>query len=370
MVRRLAAMGQEPLGERSQARPAGSQLAAIDLFAGPGGLSLGLTQAGFKVLAAVEIDALACETYRANHPQTCLFETDIRRIEPQAVLDAIGLRPGELDLLGACPPCQGFSTLRSRNGSQAVDDDRNRLLFDVLTFVKEIRPRCVLMENVPGIVRDRRLIYVYRALESYGYQISRRDDVLDVADYGVPQRRRRFVLIASRYGVVDRPEPPGTAATVRQAIESLPPAGTSGDPLHDLPERHGETVQKLITGIPRDGGSRSQLGASAQLGCHQRTDGFYDIYGRMSWDSPAPTITTGCYHPSKGRFLHPAEDRAITMREAATLQGFPIDYWFSMKRGKQGLAQMIGNAMPPAFVASHAAAIRQHLMTADRGVLS
>lgn len=149
--------------------------------------------------------------------------------------------------------------------------------------------------------------------------------------------------------------------TVREAIGDLPQAGTSGDPLHDFPEKRSAAVMARITAIPKDGGSRADLGADAQLDCHKETDGFKDIYGRMSWSKPAPTITGGCVNPSKGRFLHPDEDRAITLREAALLQGFPPEYSFSLDRGKFAAAAMIGNALPPAFVEAHARQIYRAL---------
>jgi DNA (cytosine-5)-methyltransferase 1 len=121
-----------------------------------------------------------------------------------------------------------------------------------------------------------------------------------------------------------------------------------------VPENRTAAVRARIARIPKNGGSRADLGASEQLPCHQKSDGFKDIYGRMAWDKPAPTITGGCHNPSKGRFLHPEHDRAITLREAALLQGFPPDYHFSLARGKQAAAAMIGNALPPDFVAAHA----------------
>ena len=115
--------------------------------------------------------------------------------------------------------------------------------------------------------------------------------------------------------------------------------------------------------IPKDGGSRTDLSEEYQLECHKRTNGFKDVYGRMAWDKPAPTITGGCNNPSKGRFLHPEEDRVITLREAALLQTFPVNYKFSFRSGKAGVATMIGNALPPAFIEFHARNIIEHLNT-------
>jgi DNA (cytosine-5)-methyltransferase 1 len=125
-----------------------------------------------------------------------------------------------------------------------------------------------------------------------------------------------------------------------------------------MTENRTARIQNLIRAIPKNGGSRSALGKKNQLPCHQKSDGFKDVYGRMFWDKPAPTITSGCQSPSKGRFLHPSEDRTISLREAAILQGFPANYLFSMKNGKLAAARMIGNAVPPAFVSVQAAQLR------------
>jgi DNA (cytosine-5)-methyltransferase 1 len=130
-----------------------------------------------------------------------------------------------------------------------------------------------------------------------------------------------------------------------------------------LPEKRAGTVLKLIRDIPKDGGSRGDLPRARQLRCHKKSDGFSDIYGRMAWKKVAPTITSGCFNPSKGRFLHPESDRAITMREAALLQGFPRDYSFALSYGKQAIALMIGNALPPEFIRRHALEIHGALTT-------
>jgi DNA (cytosine-5)-methyltransferase 1 len=334
-------------------------LTAVDLFAGAGGLTLGLTRAGFRVVGAVELDPLACATYADNHRGVRLWQDDIRSLTGDQLLRGLGMRPGQLDLLAGCPPCQGFSSLRTLNGSKTAEEPRNDLIEEYGRLVAELRPRAVLMENVPGLSRDSRLTALVDLLESLGYPARGSHAVLNAADYGVPQNRRRLVLVAARGHVAAPAAAAQHRATVREAIGALPPPGRSGDPLHDLPERRSDRVAALIRAVPRDGGSRAAL--QQQLRCHTGFDGFKDVYGRMAWDRPAPTITGGCHNPSKGRFLHPEQHRAITLREAALLQGFPPQYAFRLDRGKLAAALMIGNALPPDFVAAHARPLAEQL---------
>src|SRR5206468_3799360 len=141
---------------------------------------------------------------------------------------------------------------------------------------------------------------------------------------------------------------------------------TSGDKIHDFPEHRDPAIKKLISRIPLNGGSRLDLGQANQLPCHKKCDGFKDIYGRIAWNQKAPTITSGCFNPSKGRYLHPRSNRCITMREAAILQGFPRRYKFHRKTGKQKLALMIGNALPPEFIKRHAVQVRKAIETQDQ----
>lgn len=328
---------------------------ALDLFAGAGGLTLGLQRAGFTVLGAVEMHPLACSTYADNHVDVRLWQDDIRDLTGEQILAGIGLRPGQLDLLAGCPPCQGFSSLRTLNGRQAPAEPRNDLVREYGRLVAQLEPRAVLMENVPGLARDERMTELIDLLEDLGYPARTGCRVLNAANYGVPQNRRRLVLAAVRGHEIEPAAYAGPRRSVREAFAGLPLAGKSGDPLHDLPEKRSVRVAALIRQVPVDGGSRSAL--EEQLSCHTGFDGFKDVYGRMAWDRPAPTITGGCHNPSKGRFLHPEQHRAVTLREAALLQGFPPGYSFRLERGKLAAALMIGNAVPPDFVAAHAAPI-------------
>ena len=327
----------------------GGRCTAIDLFSGCGGLTLGLKQAGFDVVGAVEIDALAVETYRANHPEVQVWHNDVKAVSPRAVMRALGIKKGELDLLAGCPPCQGFSRVRTRNGRRRPRDKRNDLLLEFVRFVEAMVPKAVMMENVPRLAGTRLFREFRSRLRKLGYEGGHR--VLNAADYAVPQRRRRLIYLAGLGGGIAFAEPSAKRVTVRDAIAHLPKPGASGDPVHDFPENRTAKVAELIRSIPKDGGSRSDLGEERQLKCHRNCDGFKDIYGRMTWDEVAPTITGGCFNPSKGRFLHPTENRAITMREAALLQGFPRSYKFPNAGSKTAVAEMIGNALPPPFIA-------------------
>lgn len=339
---------------------------AIDLFSGCGGLTLGLKRGGFKVLGAVDIDPLSIETYQANHRDVTVWEADIRDMEPGDVQSTLKLETGDLDLLAGCPPCQGFSKMRTLNGALPVDDPRNDLLLELLRFVVALRPRAVMVENVPGLARDESFEVFCNQLKQAGYCGDQR--VFNAADYGVPQRRKRLIYVAGLQKKMSFAKPGRKTVTVKETIAGLPKAGNSGDPVHDMKERHTLRVTKFIQRIPKDGGSRTDLPEQDQLDCHKRCDGFKDVYGRMAWGDVAPTITSGCFNPSKGRFLHPEEDRAITMREAALLQGFPRRYKFPKATNKSAVAMMIGNALPPPFIAAHARVVREILENKDASI--
>jgi len=338
----------------------GIRLTAVDLFSGCGGLTEGLKQAGFRVIGAVECDSLAAETYHANHDDVHLIRRDIRRISASSLMKDLGLRKGSLALLAGCPPCQGFSAIRTRNGGKRVRDARNDLIYEFLRFARALKPKAIMMENVPALARNRRLKELVKSLSSLGYFCSVR--VLDAANYAVPQRRRRVVMLASVDQEIPIAKPSRSERSVKDAIGHLKgKAGRTRDKLHYMPGKRSDLTERRIRAIPKNGGSRSSLPADLKLKCHDHTDGFKDVYGRMRWDAVAPTITGGCINPSKGRFLHPSEHRAITLREAALLQTFPKRYYFSLAQGRFPAALMIGNALPPEFVRRHASQVRNFL---------
>jgi DNA (cytosine-5)-methyltransferase 1 len=334
--------------------------AALDLFSGCGGLTEGLRQAGFKVVGAIECDLLAVETYRANHKSVKVEAKKIELVDPGAFRRRLKLAKGELDLMAGCPPCQGFSSMTTLNGKLSATDERNDLVFQFVRFASEFLPRIIMMENVPGLASDPRFEEVCNQLSSLGYDPDVR--ILNAADYNVPQRRKRMILLAALKGKVPFAGKCDQRKTVRDAFAVFDEQDFSRDELHNLGERRSPDMLKLIREIPKDGGSRLDRGRNKQRPCHLKDcDGFKDVYGRMAWGQVAPTITGGCCNPSKGRFLHPEQDRNITLREAAILQTFPPMYSFCLKRGKFAAAQMIGNALPPEFIRRQAVHIIGHL---------
>ena len=340
---------------------------AVDLFCGCGGLTLGLRRAKFDVVAAVDNDVLCVDTYRQNHKRTYVVNDDIRLIDVDDLMRELDLQPGELDLLAGCPPCQGFSTLRTMNGSRDIADPLNDLALEFIRFITVFLPKTIMMENVPAFIDDDRMGAIQRTIDNLDYRHI--VDVLNAEHFGVPQRRLRMILIASRYGTPFFAQPVRSRRTVAQAIQSLPSPCASIDPIHNYSVRRAEHVIDFIRRVPKDGGSRTDLPLEDQLPCHRRSDGFKDVYGRLAWRKPAPTITGGCINPSKGRYIHPEEDRAITLREAAGLQGFPKSYYFDMSQGRYATARMIGNAFPPKFAEHHGRAIHQLIQT-QRPLLS
>ncbi|MDD4060281.1 MAG: DNA cytosine methyltransferase [Kiritimatiellae bacterium] len=335
------------------------QRVAIDLFSGCGGLTQGLEDAGFKVLAGAEIRRHARATYKANHDGVRVY-TDVRKIFCKPFLKEFSLAKGELDLLAACPPCQGFSSIRTRNGAVA-NDERNELIFQVARIVRGLLPKCVLIENVPRLLKDDRLARFKETLGRLGYVFS--EGVLNAQDFDVPQRRKRMILIAAQKtygGPIELPPKSASELTVRQFLENLPdPDAIDAPPLHRMRQLLSPLVQKRIEAIKRN---RAELPEELTLDCHKNCPrGFRDVYGRMDFNSVSPTITQGCTNPSKGRFVHPSQNRGITIYEALLLQGFPEGYQFDVSLGIGKIASMIGEAFPPPMARAQAAHIKRRL---------
>jgi DNA (cytosine-5)-methyltransferase 1 len=326
-------------------------MTAVDLFAGAGGATQGLRDAGFDVRVAVEIDAEAATTWASNHPGV-MIEADVRLVSSKTILEAAGLKRGELDLLKACPPCQGFSTLR---GAREADPARNDLVLDTLRLVGEILPRAVLIENVPGLRRDGRFAALAEGLRAEGYSL--KDYIVEADKLGVPQRRRRLVIIATfgdraLPGFEELIPPEGRRALMSagEALQALDSSGT-GSGLMATSRKARGVVADRIAAVPVNG-NRFDLPVNLQLACHVKLtskDGrpsrsASGSYGRVRSDRPAPTMTTRCTTPACGSFIHPTLNRGISLREAAAFQTFPQDYtWY----GTYGsVERQIGNAVP------------------------
>ncbi len=331
---------------------------AIDVFSGVGGLSAGMVRAGFAAIAAIEIDKYAVLTYRMNHSETTVIEKDIRRVSTDEIIKELNGEP--LHLLAGCPPCQGFSSVRRLNRKQNVHDERNDLILEYLRLVKELRPLTIMMENVPGLINYDLFKDVVKELDSIGYRP--KVEIVNVKDYGVPQNRKRLIMVGSLLGEIDIAEGTREKVTVKDAIGKLEPIQETKDPLHKITANHTPEVMERIRLTPKDGGSWKDLPEQYTLECHKKENvGFNDIYGRLRWNDYSATITGGCLNPSKGRFLHPEEDRVITAREAALLQSFPRRYKFPVNIPKASLALLIGNALPPRFSYIQSMNIKGHL---------
>jgi DNA (cytosine-5)-methyltransferase 1 len=334
---------------------------AIDLFAGCGGVTEGLKQARFRVISAVDIDPVASSTYRLNHSKVKFINRDIKDIDPIEVKRYI--QDGvELDLLTVCAPCQPFSTQNKVRGN----DKRAPLILESLRFIKMLKPKVVFFENVPGLVDSDIFINLDKLIRDEGYHTTK-PVIIDAADYGVPQRRPRFIYIASRIvDSIDLPSPITSGdkrLTVKDAIGDLNSLQSGqndpNDTLHAA-RNHREIALLRLRHIPKDGGSRSSLPDTLQLQCHKNHNGHNDVYGRMRWDSVAPTLTTGCTNITRGRFAHPEDDRGITVREAARLQTFPDRYLFS--GSFEEIAVQIGNAVPVNMMRYIALHIRKNIL--------
>lgn len=332
---------------------------AIDCFAGAGGATQGLRDAGFEVVAAVESDAHAAATWRANHPGM-MFEEDIREVD-LGKLAACVPQGERLSLLKACPPCQGFSSLRGT----AVDEDRNDLVLDTLRLVDSLNPMAVLIENVPGLRHDRRFDDLLEGLAARGYQANHY--LVQAGDLGVPQRRRRLVVIAVDSSIADAPPPESLdeliplevrrdAVTAGEALALLAKELSPRDTWHRW-RTSRKAVQDRIAAVPV-GGSRLDLPEEHRLACHTKLTKRSALasYGRVKADELAPTMTTRCTTPACGSFIHPTEDRGLSIREAAAFQTFPSTYVWT--GGYDSVERQIGNAVPVVMAAELGLAVR------------
>lgn len=346
-------------------------LDAIDLFCGAGGLSRGLEDSGITVRLGIELNPIAATTYKNNLQGNVIID-DIRNISSESIMHMLNINVGELFLVAGCPPCQTFSSLQKNNTNK---DERNNLIMEYVRIVLELQPLFIQLENVPGLKRGRGKKIFKKATDQLSALYEINSDILNCADYGIPQKRKRLVLHGIRrdaFQLLKKSIPDFTVA-LPQATHSETPNNQHNNTLHpwvparvafnNLPavtagqnaplgfpnhETNGLSPINIerIQYIQTHGGSRNCLPERLQLPCHQKNNvGYTGVYGVIDPNQPAPTMTGGCITYSKGRYGHPTQARAITVREAARLQSFTDDYIFSGTRGQAAL--QVGNAVPP-----------------------
>ena len=389
-------------------------LKAIDLFAGAGGLSTGLEMAGFEILYANEVSDVFSKSLQINHPKTEIATADIRSLDPYKICKSLELKPNELDLLAGGPPCQGFSV---NAPSRSPEDERNHLFLDYLRFVEQFKPKVVLIENVPGMVsfeKGNTVKAIISSLEQLGYQVMVR--ILYAPHYGVPQMRWRTIFIANNLGIDPInffPDPkysvkgrPNFATsleknslliednffknansgfvTVRDAIGDLPAIdnrggyeeieyisnvqssyvsqlrGNNETKLHNhICSGLGKNNLERLAHIPQGGSWRDIPYELLPSGMKKaRRSDHTQRYGRLEWEGLGSTILTKC-DPHWGRFIHPTQNRVISVREAARIQSFPDNCRFLGNIAEQ--YKQVGNAVPPLFAREIGLAIKSAL---------
>ncbi len=336
---------------------------AVDLFCGAGGLTAGLLKTGISVRAGYDID-LNCEyAYRENNGAEFIAES-VALVKADDV--AAWYRPNRLKLLAGCAPCQPFSTYNQ--GRDTSTDVKWPLLYSFEKLIKSIRPELVTMENVPDVTKHKVYHDFVQSLKAENYHIWA--DTIHCIDYGLPQQRRRHVLLASKLGPITMiPKTHTKPVTVEEAIGRLPKLAAGecdpSDPLHRAATLSPINLKRIMLSKP--GGTWKDWPEHLRADCHRKASGktYPSVYGRMRGDEPSPTMTTLCYGFGNGRFGHYDREqaRAISLREAATLQSFPVDYKFMPpeKITFKAVGRMIGNAVPVRLGEIIGLSIKRHL---------
>ena len=329
---------------------------AIDFFCGAGGLTRGLLNAGINVLAGVDNDESLRKTYSSNNVPSCFVNSDINDFQINVLREILDIQQTDITLYAACTPCQPFSTLNRQQKS----DPRKILLLSFANIVRRCPPDFILVENVPGLNNGpgkeiyEEFLNVLKECNFSEFAAA----LLDAKHFGVPQTRKRFILLASRQGSVSLPIPltdPTHFVTVRKCIGNgkypeINDGEESQDCLNHITRKLLPHHKRIVEAVPIDGGNRGDISnTSILLKCHQeKPDAHRDVFGRMAWDKPSPTLTSRCVDIYSGRFTHPKQNRGISLREAAALQTFSDDYEF-FGTSISGIARQIGNAVPVKF---------------------
>lgn len=336
---------------------------AVDLFCGAGGLTAGLRRGGVRVRAGFDIDSTCAYPYIQNNHTKFILE-DVGNVTAAEVLRCY--TRGSIRLLAGCAPCQPFSTYNQ--GRDAKNDNKWPLLSHFARLIRATFPALVTMENVPDVTRHEVYHHFVETLERTGYYIWA--GTVSCADYGVPQHRHRHVLLGSKLGPVQLipPTHAGKHVTVREVISDLRALESGGqdpnDRLHKASRLSTINLRRIRASKP--GGTWRDWPEGLRAQCHRKASGrtYSSVYGRMAWDEPGPTVTTLCYGFGNGRFGHPSQDRAITLREAAILQSFPSDYVF-LRPGEhvyfRSIGRLIGNAVPVRLGEVIAKSLRLHV---------
>lgn len=345
------------------------RISCVDLFCGAGGLTHGFVLEGIPVVAGIDMDPACRFPYEANN-QAKFMERDISTVTADELLGLFG--DADVKVLAGCAPCQPFSTYAQRYELDGKDGKWG-LLYQFARLADETKPDVITMENVPSVAKHSVFHDFVDTLKRLGYKVW--FDIVDSSAYGVPQTRKRMVLLASKHGAIEMIAPTRKRPrTVKQAIGHLRrlSAGEAApkDKLHVSSTLSEKNLKRIKASKP--GGTWRDWPEDLVADCHRADTGrtYPGVYGRMDWDKPAPTMTTQCYGFGNGRFGHPEQDRAISLREAAILQSFPRKYAFVPKKGDVSfttLGRLIGNAVPVDLGRAIAKSIRLHLSSlADR----
>lgn len=347
-----------------------SEIKVVDLFCGIGGLTHGLMLEGFNVTAGVDNDVSCKYAFEKNNRSTFIHK-DIADFSSEELKKLYKGSP--IKILIGCAPCQPFSSLNKNKSAYKTRDERWEPLFKFIKLIKDVRPDVVSMENVADLSNTEKypvFAKFIRTLKAEGYNVSYR--TVDVSRYGVPQKRKRLVLLASRLGeisLIPETHDKDNLVTVRDVIGKLRPIRDGqtdpNDPMHKA-SKLSDLNKRRIIATPKNGGNAKSWSKNLIPECYKKESGqtfMSSVYGRMRWDEPAPTMTTHCVSLGTGRYGHPTQNRAISLREAAIFQSFPDYYEFDEpdKISTTKIAKQIGNAVPVLLGRVIAKSIRQHI---------
>jgi len=342
------------------------KISAIDLFCGVGGLTNGLQKAGINVVAGIDINLNCKYPYETNNNSLFINKSveDVTCDEIQSLYSK-----ADIKVLVGCAPCQPFSNYNNKLKKDGKVDGKWGLLYSFGEIVREIKPEIVSMENVPQMVKESVFNDFVNLLKELKYHVFW--DIVYAPDYGIPQNRKRLVLLASRIKDISLISPrysPEEYPSVREAIGHLPKINAGEickkDPLHRSSKLNEINIKRIRQSRP--GGTWRDWEYNLRLSCHIKDSGrsYPSVYGRMEWDKPSPTITTQFYGYGNGRFGHPEQDRALSLREGALLQTFPEDYIFitpDIKPSTRVIGTYIGNAVPVKLAEAIGISIIKHL---------